>query len=76
MDICVLIFIRISQEYYHEISQINTANVGVNPQTSLGSTALGLMWINTSVLGIHFFPYDPSQPKTQLFIFSLAVKFN
>ena len=55
IDICVFIFIKISHEYYHEISQINTANVGVNPQTSLGSTALGFMWINTSVLGIHFF---------------------
>ena len=73
IDICVFIFIKISQEYYHEISRINTANVGINPQTSLGSTALGFMWINTSVLGIHFFTYDPSQPKTQLFIFSLAV---
>ena len=39
---CVFIFIKISQEYYHKISQKNTANVGINPQTSFGSTALGL----------------------------------
>ena len=43
IDMCVFIFIKISQEYYHKISQINTANAGINPQTSFGSTALGLI---------------------------------
>ena len=40
VDKSVFISIKISKEYYQEISQINTVNVGINPQTSLGSTAL------------------------------------
>ena len=42
IEICVFIFIKICKEYYHEIIQKNTAIVGINPQTSLGSSALGV----------------------------------
>ena len=41
-DTCVFHFIKIYQEQYHKVNEINTSNVGINPYTWLGATALGM----------------------------------